>query len=128
VRVPSFKNAKTARVKVRMRDPKCNPYLTMAGMLIAGMDGIRQQTDPGEPNSRNVYEDTEGLDRLPPTLGDAVRELQRDPMLVEALGEEIVDKYAALKLKEWEDYCKSDPEWNALEITGWERNRYLESL
>jgi len=97
VRVPSFNNAKTARVEVRMPDPKCNPYLIMAGILIAGMDGIRQQTDPGEPNSRNVYEDTEGLHRLPRTLADAIRELQRDVVLGEALGKETVDKYAALK-------------------------------
>jgi glutamine synthetase len=78
IMVPSFNNRKSARVEIRMPDPKCDPYLTMARMLTAGMDGIRQQTDPGEPDSRNVYENTEGLDRLPATLTETVHELQRD--------------------------------------------------
>ncbi len=128
IRVPSFNNRKSARVEIRMPDPKCNPYLMMAGMLIAGMDGIRQQTDPGEPNSRNVYENAEGLDRLPATLAEAVHELQRDTVLVEGLGQEIIDRYAELKTKEWEDYSKTHAEWNPLEITEWEKNRYLEAF
>ena len=128
IRVPSFNTKKSARVEIRMPDPKCNPYLMMAGMLIAGMDGVRQQTDPGEPDTRNVYENTEGLDRLPATLAEAVHELQRDTVLVEGLGQEIIDRYAELKTKEWEDYSKTHAEWNPLEITEWEKNRYLEAF
>src|SRR5690606_41418671 len=54
VRVPAARGDAT-RVELRMPDPSCNPYLALAVMLRAGLDGIERQIDPGPPGNKNIY-------------------------------------------------------------------------
>jgi glutamine synthetase len=128
IRVPSFNSRKAARIELRMPDPKCNPYLVKAGILAAGMHGIRERMNPGEPFTKNAFENAEGMEHLPLTLKDALLELERDKVIVEALGEGAVKKYISLKMREWRDYEKIHPNWTPLEITEWEKNKYLNSF
>ncbi len=80
------------RVEDRTIDGSCNPYLAAAVVLAAGLDGIEQGLDPGEPNSDNLYELTydegraRGLETLPGNLLDATFELEGDDVIREALG------------------------------------------
>jgi glutamine synthetase len=124
IRIPAFSTQRTARVELRTPDPTCNPYLTQAAMLVAGMDGIERELDPGEPSSLNVYNENEGLDTLPPTLAAAIEELKKDKVLTQRIGRQAIEHYARLKLKEWEDFRREN-DWKLDEITPWEYRRYL---
>jgi glutamine synthetase len=94
-------------VENRAVDMSVNPYLAAAISLAAGLDGIRQNLDPGEPLNDNLYtfssHDVEKrrIQRLPNTLLDAVREFEADPFVTESLGEEFQRIYAEQKYKEW---------------------------
>jgi len=100
----------------------CNPYLALAAFVAAGMDGIANQIDPGEPNLGNMYERTlgeiraAGIEVLPQSLSEALEELQHDPVVQAALGP-IADEFIALKIKEWETYDG--------QVTRWETDEYL---
>jgi len=73
-------NAK--RIEVRYPDPSCNPYLTFAAMLMAGLDGIENKIDPGEPLDKDIYalspQETEGIPVMPSSLEEALVELEAD--------------------------------------------------
>ncbi len=96
-------------------------------MLAAGLDGIENRIDPGEPNSDNLYDFTydelrgRGLEALPANLLDAVGELERDEVLREALGrgrdEDYLDYYMRVKRDEWFRYHE--------QVTPWEIQEYL---
>jgi glutamine synthetase len=115
------------RVEDRTIDGSCNPYLAAAGVLAAGLDGIENRVDPGEPNTENLYATghdellARGLQILPRTLWEAVEELERDEVLREALGrgreEDVVDWYIRIKRDEWSRYHE--------EVTPWELREYL---
>lgn len=100
----------------------CNPYLGLAALLSAGLDGIAQQRDPGPPNLGNMYERSleeireSGIQLLPQSLHEAVAELKRDVVVRNALGV-LADDYIDLKTKEWETYDR--------QVTPWEVNQYL---
>jgi glutamine synthetase len=110
-------------------DGSCNPYLAAAAVLAAGLDGIENGLDAGEPTTElNLHELTEaqrtelGVELLPANLLDATRELEKDDVLRAALGktrsEDYVDYYVKIKQAEWE-------EWHN-EVTPWEVKRYLQ--
>ncbi|WP_435067927.1 glutamine synthetase family protein [Haloplanus sp. C73] len=103
-----------ARVEHRVPDSACNPYLGLAATLAAGLDGIRNETDPGEPTLGNAYD--EEYDSLPRTLWAALDELERDEVLTEALGEPLVEEFLKLKRDEFDRYMDS--------VTEWERDEY----
>jgi glutamine synthetase len=115
------------RVEDRTIDGGCNPYLAATVILAAGLDGIEQGLDPGEPNSDNMYElspaDLErlGIEVLPGNLLDATRELEQDEVLRAALGravdEDYVDYYIRVKRREWGSYHE--------QVTPWEVSQYL---
>jgi len=115
------------RVEDRTVDGACNPYLAATVILAAGLDGVLNKLDPGEPNSSNMYEmstaerERRGIDVLPATLLDAVRNLERDEVLREALGkgvgEDYIDYYCDVKKREWQSYHEH--------VTEWERDHYL---
>lgn len=122
IRIPA-----PGRFEDRTVDGACNPYLAAAVVLAAGMDGIENRLDPGEPNHDNMYEVSEaerarrGIELLPGTLLDAIRNLARDEVLREALGravgEDYVDYYVRVKEREWREYHE--------QVTDWETKRYL---
>jgi glutamine synthetase len=96
-------------------------------ILAAGLDGIEQRLDPGEPNTLNLYDtgagDLErlGIEVLPGNLLDATRALERDDVLRAALGhaidEDYLDYYVRVKRREWASYHE--------QVTPWELERYL---
>jgi glutamine synthetase len=73
---------KAKRIEVRYPDPSCNPYLTFAAMLMAGLDGIENKIDPGQPLDKDIYalspEEVQGIPVMPGSLDEAVNELEAD--------------------------------------------------
>ncbi|MDH3734667.1 MAG: type I glutamate--ammonia ligase [Gemmatimonadota bacterium] len=122
IRIPDRRGIGT-RCEFRMPDPSCNPYLALAVQLAAGLDGIENQIDPGPPLDTNVWKlsDAEraeiGLETLPANLGDAVTELEKDEVILDALGDHIASQFIEAKKAEWSDYVAS--------VTGWELDQYL---
>jgi glutamine synthetase len=122
IRVPAG-----GRFEDRTIDGAANPYLAATVLLAAGLDGIDNKLDPGEPNEGNMYETSEeerrqrGIELLPGNLLDATRNLQKDDVLREALGrgrdEDYLDYYVSVKQREWDSYHDL--------VSGWEVNRYL---
>lgn len=100
--------------ELRLMDGATNPYLMQAVILAAGLDGIENEYDPGQPAYNNTYEDGYRLDnvrQLPATLIDALRLLEQNNVLHEAMGSELVESYIKLKTQEWEDFNSTLTEW-----------------
>lgn len=122
IRIPSAKGMST-RIELRCPDPSCNPYLALAGILAAGLDGIENKIQPPPPKDVNIYSLTKEekinqcVDSLPADLGEAIEEMKKSELLREVLGEHIFEKYIEAKTEEWEDYVK--------QVTPWELKHYL---
>jgi glutamine synthetase len=75
-------NPKAKRVEVRFPDPSCNPYLAFAAMLMAGLDGIENKIDPGQPLDKDIYdmapEELAGVPSMPGSLDEALDNLEAD--------------------------------------------------
>ncbi|MET3134280.1 glutamine synthetase [Oxalobacteraceae bacterium GrIS 1.11] len=110
------------RVEWRLPDSAANPYLALAGVIAAGLDGIERALDPGAPLNRDVYDMTPferaELGMLPQNLGAAAAALAQDGALAQALGQEFIDQYVALKSAEWLEYNQ--------QVSAWESARYLD--
>lgn len=83
IRIPVYsKSPKTKRVEYRPPDPSCNPYLAFAALLMAGIDGIKKEIDPGTPIDKDLYElepeEAAMVQSTPPSLADALDALQED--------------------------------------------------
>jgi glutamine synthetase len=111
------------RVESRAVDATCNAYLAAAAYLQAGLEGIEQELDPGDPLRLNMYllDDAElrevGVDTLPRTLLEAVEAFDADPLMEKVFGPELKRAYVDLKTEEWWEYHN--------EISPWEIDRYL---
>lgn len=122
IRVPAKRGVST-RIEVRHPDPMCNPYLAMAVMLAAGLDGIKNQIEPPAPIDANIYrmsrQERSKLDiqSLPGNLAEALQELEKDTVIKDALGPHIYPRFMEAKLDEWERYN--------MEVHPWEINEYL---
>jgi glutamine synthetase len=82
-RIPMYSpSPKAKRVEVRYPDPSCNPYLAFAALLMAGLDGVENKIDPGEPLDKNIYaltpEEAAGIPMMPGSLDEAISELEAD--------------------------------------------------
>jgi len=112
------------RVESRAVDTAVNPYLAAAMLLGAGLEGIEQDLDPGDPIGLNMYEQSDqqladlGVGVLPRTLLEAVEAFAADPLSEQVLGSELKASYAELKSAEWWDYHNT--------VSEWEYDRYLE--
>ena len=111
------------RVECRAADISNNTYLGAAMILSAGLEGIREGLDPGEPHTENMYEYTlaelqeKGIQTLPRTLGEAVDAFAADPLSKEVMGELMYNAFVEFKTQEWEEYhCH---------VSDWEVKRYL---
>ena len=128
VRVPVYHPGKeqATRCELRCPDPSCNPYLTFAAMLHAGLDGIENGYECPEPMERNLYELSHderierGIEQLPETLGEAIEVLAESELVRKALGDHIFERYVELKRSEWEEY--------RVQVTRWELEKYLPVL
>jgi len=122
IRVPAARG-EGARAELRSPDPSCNPYLAFAVILKAGIDGIKNQINPGEPVSQNIYTMSKeekkslGIESLPSTLEEALLELDKDEVVKSALTDHILENYIEAKREEWEDY--------RIQVHQWELDRYL---
>ncbi|OLO40288.1 type I glutamate--ammonia ligase [Alkalihalophilus pseudofirmus] len=122
IRIPNSRGLST-RVEVRSPDPAANPYLAMAVMLAAGLDGIKRKLTPPKATDRNIYimskeeREEEGIKDLPATLKQAMDKLVKDEVLVKALGEHAVEHFVEAKEIEW-DMFRS-------QVHPWEREQYL---
>ncbi len=128
IRIPLYKpgSEQATRAEIRCPDPACNPYLTFAALLHAGLEGIERGYELPDPMETNLYHLTpeqrreRGIVSLPETLGEAIDALAESELARRALGPHIFDRYVELKRKEWDDY--------RVQLTSWELDRYLAVL
>jgi glutamine synthetase len=111
------------RIENRAVDGSANPYLAIAALLAAGLDGIENKMDPGAANTSNLYEVEEldlaerGIRVLPMSLREALGELEKDEILARALGTDFTSYYVKVKNEEWRQYQRT--------VSNWEVERYL---
>jgi glutamine synthetase len=128
VRVPLYHPGKeqATRAEIRCPDPACNPYLTFAALLAAGLEGIEKGYELPEPMEKNLYhlspEDRKrlGIEQLPETLGEAIEITSESELMLRTFGEHIFNRYVEIKRQEWEDY--------RVQVTQWELDKYLSVL
>jgi glutamine synthetase len=128
VRVPMYQpgKEKATRCELRCPDPSCNPYLTFAAMLHAGLEGIEQGYECPEPMETNLYDLSHderierGIEQLPETLGEAVEVMAESDLVRKALGDHIFERYVDIKREEWDEY--------RVQVSQWELERYLPVL
>jgi glutamine synthetase len=106
-RIPFSNSPKAKRVEVRFPDPAANPYLAFAAMLMAGLDGIQNKIDPGDPIDKNLYDlPPRELKRIPTvstSLREAMAALDKDRAFLKAGGvfsDDLIDGYLALREEE----------------------------
>jgi glutamine synthetase len=122
VRIPASRGLST-RIEVRNPDPAANPYLALAVILKAGLDGIKNRMKLPAPTNRNIYVMTEeerieeGIQMLPTSLREALDELVRNEVICEALGDHALAHFYELKEIEWDMY--------RMQVHQWERDQYL---
>ncbi|HJU90363.1 MAG TPA: glutamine synthetase family protein [Gemmatimonadaceae bacterium] len=122
IRIPDRRGLGT-RVELRMPDPAANPYLALAVMLAAGLDGIETDADYREPVNQNIWEMSHRekrrlrIDDLPHDLNEACDELEKDKVITAALGEHITRHFLEAKREEWREYIT--------QVSGWELENYL---
>ena len=116
IRIPARRGAST-RSELRMPDPACNPYLALAVMLAAGLDGIENNLTPPPAIQRNIYEMSVRdrrkykIKELPGTLREAINALQKDQVVKNALGEHVFDHFIDAKTIEFDDYRVTVHDW-----------------
>jgi glutamine synthetase len=112
IRVPEYHpgKEKATRAEFRPPDPACNPYLTFAVMLQAGLEGIEKGYKLSDPIEKNLYHLTPeerkkmGVESLPDSLGEAIAITEGSELVRRALGEHVFSRFVNLKKKTWEDY------------------------
>ncbi|AYA75508.1 type I glutamate--ammonia ligase [Robertmurraya sp. GLU-23] len=122
IRIPASRGIST-RVEVRSVDPAANPYLAMAVLLAAGLDGVKNSLTPPAPVDRNIYvmnkeeRQAVGIEDLPATLAAALDNLKSDETMVYALGEHIFEHFVEAKEIEWDMF--------RTQVHPWEREQYM---
>ncbi|HLX56216.1 MAG TPA: type I glutamate--ammonia ligase [Ktedonobacteraceae bacterium] len=120
---PSANRQASARIELRCCDPSCNPYLALAVMLRAGLDGIQRKLHLPEAMDESLFlhEENERLHRrsplLPATLGEALEALQESSLIRETLGDSLYEGFLEAKNIEWTEYRR--------QVHSWELERYL---
>src|SRR3954447_3997313 len=128
VRVPLYHPGKeqATRMELRCPDPACNPYLTFAALLMAGLEGIENGYELPEPMEKNLYHLSPderkrlGIEQLPETLGEAIELTAESELMLRTLGEHMFNRYVEIKRQEWEQY--------RVQVSQWELDRYLAIL
>jgi glutamine synthetase len=129
IRVPMVSPGKSiegTRAEVRCPDPSSNTYLAFAAMIAAGLDGIEQGLQLADPVEESLFEmdaatiASKGIRELPGTLGEAIDELEADPVIAGALGDHVLSHYVAAKRSEWDAY--------RTQVSSWELDQYLEKF
>jgi glutamine synthetase len=122
IRVPAARGNST-RAEFRSPDPTCNPYLTFACMLAAGLDGIKNRIEPPAATDVNIYELSPRqrkrmrIDTLPGDLPTAMAFLERDQILSETLGPHVMENLQRITQLEWDSFRTM--------VHSWEHDQYL---
>ena len=122
IRIPAVRGQST-RVELRCPDPACNPYLSLAVCLCAGLDGIDRKLTPPEEISDNIFamdqkqREERGIRNLPGSLKEAIECLKEDKLVCSTLGEHVLSQYIEGKEKEWDSY--------RTHVSRWETEKYL---
>lgn len=122
IRIPYSRGVST-RIEVRSVDPSANPYMALAVLLAAGLDGVENKLTPPTAVDRNIYVMTKaereeiGVKDLPETLMDALNQLQESKVIVDALGEHLFEHFIEAKEIEWDMF--------RTQVHPWEREQYL---
>ncbi len=128
IRIPQYKRGKenATRIEYRAADPACNPYLTFAAMLAAGLEGIEKEMAAPPPVEENVFEMSDAekkqrnIDHLPGSLSEAIEVAESSEMLRACLGDHLFESLLLNKKIEWMNFRKH--------VTDWETSRYLPIL
>jgi glutamine synthetase len=128
IRVPMYKPNKgnSTRIEFRSVDSACNPYLAFAVMLAAGLKGIEEGYELPQGAEDDVWSLTDGeraalgIERLPESLGQAIKAMERSELVAETLGEHVFDFFLRNKRAEWQEYRS--------QVTAFELDRYLPVL
>ncbi len=116
IRIPE-----AGRFELRLADGSANPYLLQAAILVAGLDGLKTNSHPGERSDFDMYAEPHkcnGAKKLPQNLLDALRLFESSKVVKDGLGESFVNSYAKLKHREWHEYTSH--------LSDWERDRTLD--
>ena len=122
IRIPASRGLST-RIELRSVDPSANPYLAMAVILEAGLDGVANQLTPPAPVDRNIYvmnaeeRRQHGIDNLPPSLDAALAALAEDEVIIQGLGEHIYENFKEAKEIEFDMFRTT--------VHQWERDQYM---
>ena len=117
------------RFELRLMDGSSNPYLLQAGIIAAGIDGLNNRTDPGEPLTCNMYTDYKNyshLKKLPDEIEDSIKELEDSKELKEAFGEDVINSYIKLKKLEIDEFSRQESFNKRDPITDWEKLNTLD--
>jgi glutamine synthetase len=128
VRIPLYHPGKerATRLELTCPDPACNPYLTFAVLLQAGLEGIENGYELPEAMEKNLYNLSAderrrmGIEQLPENLGEAIELTSQSEIVLRTFGEHIFNRYIEIKRQEWDDY--------RVQVTPWELSRYLPVL
>ncbi len=128
IRVPVYHpgKEKATRAELRCPDPACNPYLTFAVMLQAGLEGVERKYKLPEPMEKNLYHLSSeerkelGIESLPDSLGEAVLITEGSGLVKKALGDHVFTRFITLKKKDWENY--------RIQVTKYELDNFLPIL
>jgi glutamine synthetase len=122
IRIPASRGLGT-RLELRMVDPSCNPYLAMALVLAAGLEGIHEQRDPGEPTRRDIFQ-MSAIEReeahivsIPSDLKEAIEVFSKSQFSEKIIGKHLFDKFILSRHLELQDYRQ--------EVHQWEIKRYI---
>ncbi len=122
IRIPASRGLST-RLEIRCPDPSCNPYLAIAAILTAGLDGIEGKIVPPPSTDKNIFHMTgaerisEGIDALPGSLEEAICEMKKSDIARKVLGSHVYEKFVEAKEEEWDNY--------RTKISKWEIDHYL---
>jgi glutamine synthetase len=125
IRIPTPRGNST-RTELRSPDPSCNPYLTFAAILAAGLEGIRIKKMPAKIVDYNIFDLTKeqlkerDIETLPGTLSESADYLEKDAFLREKLGAHVHDNILRLARAEWDAY--------RIQVHEWEIERYLNTV
>lgn len=122
IRIPASRKMGT-RIEIRSVDPTCNPYLALAVILEAGLDGVSNNLRCPNPTYENLFKLTReereeaGIKNLPNNLYDALKEVKNSSLIKDALGDHTYNKFVFAINKTWEEY--------QIEVHEWELKKYL---
>ena len=123
IRIPSSRSSTSTRIELRNPDASCNPYLAIAAVIAAGLDGMEKKLSAPESVPGNIFEmnQTElsgkSIETLPQNLAEAIYYAENSSLMNEVMGKHVMTKYLEAKKREWHDFTTA--------VTDWEIHKYL---